>query len=190
MGSSLPTLMYKHTVPHLQWLSPRSIAKFTRPSKSIGCSSSKNLTVFELEYRVHNIKGSLEKSTFVSKEALHKKVNTWVSFTLLSSLPQIRKSCDRRQSQIAKFGDVFWAEVQPPCYFSRPGRPAQRHNLAEWGTCSLLLLHLASCPRRSFILECKGFIAPFYSSSSSSSSLSFKFSELSFGIQGSPYVSS
>lgn len=54
-----------------------------------------------------------------------------ISFILLSSPPQIRRSCDGRQSQIAKFGDVFWAEVQAPCYFSRLGLPAQRHNLVE-----------------------------------------------------------
>lgn len=37
----------------------------------------------------------------------------------------------------AKLGDVFWAEIQAPCYFSRPGLAAQRHNLAEWETCPL-----------------------------------------------------
>lgn len=98
--------------------------------------------------------------------------------------------CDGRQSQIAKTGDVFWAEVQAPCYFSRPGLSAQSHNLAEWRTHSLLLPHLASCLWRSFISEHNGFIAPFYSSNGSSSSLSFKFSELSLGTQGFPYVSS
>lgn len=98
--------------------------------------------------------------------------------------------CDGRQSQIAKTGDMFWAEVQAPCYFSIPSLPAQSHNLAGWRTHSLLLLHLASCPWRSFISERNGFIAPLHSSNGSSSPLCFKFSELSLGIQGFPYVSS
>ena len=41
----------------------------------------------------------------------------------------------RGDSPNAKFGDVFWAGVQVPCYFSRPGLAAQKHNLAKCGSC-------------------------------------------------------
>lgn len=83
---------------------------------------------------------------------------------------------------------MFWAEVQAPFYFRRPDLAAQRHNLAEWGTRPLPLLHLASCLGRSFIPR-QWIYCSLYFSNSSSSPLNFKFRELSLGIQGS-HVSS
>lgn len=182
-GPSLPTWIYKPTPLHLSTLGKsHSVATFQRPPKSIGCLPSMKLWGF-FGTTMENSTSSLLKNQLLSP-GRHSKKNLipCISFTLLSSLPQIRKSCDGKTVPNAKFGDVFWAEVQAPCYYSRPDLAAQRHNLAEWGT-RPLLLHLATCLRRSFILRAMDLLLSFISptvvpvlwvSSSVSSALAFK----------------
>lgn len=136
----------RHPHTHNQRASPASPANPKGPPKSI--SPWTYIFLIRIENSKHNL-----LINQVSSLGRHSKKNLipCISFSPLSPLPQIRKSHDRRQFTNAKLGDVFWAEVQAPCYFSRPGPAAQRHNLAERGPPPLLLpASLGQLPRKGF----------------------------------------
>lgn len=101
MGSSLPTLICKPH-PHTYNGQDSSVITFKRPPKSIGCLSFTSLCIFFFfPIRKENPTSNLLKNQVLSL-GRHSKKNliTCISFTLLSSLPQIRKSCEGRQSQM------------------------------------------------------------------------------------------
>lgn len=102
MGSPWPTLTYKPTPSRLQWASPASRENVKRPSRPIRCCKIyqiHKLTSFRIRIEKSNcnlLKGQILSLGRHSKKYLILRI----SFTLLSSLPQIRKSCDRRRSPV------------------------------------------------------------------------------------------
>lgn len=89
------------TPPHLQWTSLLS-SNFQKASKIYWMLIIHKLTYFFFPpIRKENSTSNLLKNQVLSL-GRHSKKNliTCISFTLLSSLPQIRKSCEGRQSQM------------------------------------------------------------------------------------------